>query len=230
MNMLGKLSQSTLSTRTLGTIPTLYYNCRIVGINLLRQYTSNPQESESKSTQQDFIFSGIPEEPKRPPSAYALFYANFFNKYYDINPEFRVTDIARLAGEEWSNLPLEEKNIYIDRQKKMATEYEKIHEAWLNSLTSKQIVQENRRRRLTAKLGKKKPKMIKDPRTPNPPKTPYIMYVTKRMKEEEGIDIKLLFDEWENLSSEEKKPFMMEYEEEKLQYENEMEKYKKLIK
>jgi hypothetical protein len=57
MNTLGKLP---LTVYELRTIPTLYYNSRIVGVNLLRQYTNESSqengETSNKNTKKFYFF------------------------------------------------------------------------------------------------------------------------------------------------------------------------------
>lgn len=50
--MLGKLSQSSLATRILGTTPSLYCNGRIVCVNLLRQYATTTTKN-TKNTKKN---------------------------------------------------------------------------------------------------------------------------------------------------------------------------------
>lgn len=53
----------------------------------------------------------IPQEPKKPSTAYTLFFRDFFYERHKKNPEDKVTEIARLAGNEWVKLSAEEKNV-----------------------------------------------------------------------------------------------------------------------
>jgi hypothetical protein len=104
---------------------------------------------------------------------------------------------------------------YQDQYKKSASDYVKFHKEWLQSLTSQQIAQENTRRRLAYKPGKKKKvlRLIKDPNLPKRPKTPYINYIIEHMQNEQGDwkgkdRIKELAYEWKNVLTPEDKKVM----------------------
>jgi len=251
MNMLRQLSQSSLATRTLRTTPTLYSSGRIVGVHLLRQYAtataqksgSEPTKKSSKKSQrrtkENIINSDIPQEPKKPATAYNLFFREFYREKHQVNPAFKVTDIAKLAGAQWSKLTAEDKKKYVELYKKSASDYEKSHKEWLESLTSQQIAEENIRRRQESKTGRKKKKvlkLIKDPRMPKKPRTPYINYVTEHMQSDVGGDwrgkerVKELAYDWKNvLTPEDKKPYEEAYQKDKLRYEKEMEAFKNQV-
>ncbi|CAG8678737.1 15170_t:CDS:2 [Rhizophagus irregularis] len=258
MNMLGKLSQSSLATRILGTTPSLYCNGRIVCVNLLRQYattttkntkntkkntkntkttkttksTKTKRGSDSKSTQKkskkekENVYL-IPQEPKKPSTAYTLFFRDFFYERHKKNPEDKVTEIARLAGNEWVKLSAEEKNKYTNQYKEKRDEFKTSHEAWLRSLTLDQIAQENKRRRMEMSKGRRKSKLklLKHPDQPKRPKTPYIHFVVERMSdnaEKGAVRIKELASEWRQLSDEDKEPYKKRYQQSKSEYETDM--------
>lgn len=100
----------------------------------------------------------------------------------------------------------------------MFAEYKKNHDTWLNSLSAKDIHQENKRRKLVherkLKFAEKKIKLnlikeLKDPKITTPPKSPYAYYAMKRMSEEGagkiGLDkLEKYVFEWEKLTSEDK--------------------------
>lgn len=96
----------------------------------------------------------------------------------------------------------------------MFLEYKRRYDIWLSSLTSKDIIQENKRRRLifennlTSGKGKKKLRLIKDPNFPTPPKTPYIYFAMERMGEEGSGGLKKLEElifEWKKLTPDDRK-------------------------
>lgn len=256
------LLQSLLTTRILGTTPILYSGSRVIGVNLLRQYSkasvtkpseTKPQETKKKTSikstsnksvsnksvsnkstskkgkKKDEALVSVPTEPKRPPTAYSLFYRDFFHKERTNFPEkVDVTVLAKLAGEKWSKLSADEKQVYVEEQKKSADSYVKTHKKWLESLTPVQIAQENRRRKESK--SKKSAKLIKDPNKPKKPRSSYINYVVEHIHDdkEKGPDrIKELATQWKTLSSEEKKPYNDAYAKDKERYAEEMELYKK---
>lgn len=54
----------------------------------------------------------IPEEPKRPPTAYILFYREFLSKTRSKeHKKLNVADAAKLAGAGWARLSPDEKNV-----------------------------------------------------------------------------------------------------------------------
>ncbi|CAI2182573.1 19801_t:CDS:2 [Funneliformis geosporum] len=234
------LLQSFLTTRILGTTPILYSGSRVISVNLLRQYAkasvTKPQETKKKVSNKSASKKGkkkddvavVPTEPKRPPTAYSLFYRDFFHQERTKFPEkVDVTVLAKLAGEKWSKLSADEKQVYVEEQKKSADDYVKIHKKWLESLTPAQIAQENRRRKESK--SKKSIKLIKDPKKPKKPRTSYINYVVDHIHDdkEKGPDrIKEIATQWKTLSLEEKKPYNEAYQKDKVRYNEEMKLYK----
>ncbi|GBB93203.1 hypothetical protein RclHR1_02130016 [Rhizophagus clarus] len=244
MNMLGKLAQSSLATRILGTTPSLC-NGRIVCVNLLRQYAvttkdtkntktaktaKNPKTTKTKREKKEKEnVHPIPEEPKKPSTAFTLFYRDFYHEEHKKNPEYRITKIAKLAGEEWLKLSAEEKSRYVNQYKENQDEFKTSHEAWLRSLTPDQIAQENKRRRMEMSRGGKKKtklKLLKHPDLPKKPKTSYIHFVVERMSNNnvgKAPDrIKELASEWKQLSDEDKEPYKKRYQQDKNEYETDM--------
>lgn len=53
----------------------------------------------------------IPEKPKRPPTAYILFYREFLSKTRKGYKKLNVADAAKLAGAGWARLSPDQKNV-----------------------------------------------------------------------------------------------------------------------
>ncbi|CAB4376024.1 HMG-box [Rhizophagus irregularis] len=234
MNTLGKL----LTMHELKAMPSLFYKGRIVSVNLMRQYTNISQENVD-IYEPSVSIPLIPEKPKRPPTAYILFYREFLSKTRKGYKKLNVADAAKLAGAGWARLSPDDKNVYIDQYKKKVEEYKKVHDEWSKLLTPKVISQENKRRRLVhehklkSAEEKLKLKLIKDPSITPPPKTPYAYYIMKRMNDDGTENIGLdkleeyVFD-WEKLTPEDKQPYVKDLNEETIRYEQQMKVYRNL--
>lgn len=66
-----------------------------------------------------------PNAPKRPPSAFFLFCADFRNKIKEENPGFTIGDTAKKLGEMWNNYAAEEKQPYEKKAAKLKEKYDK---------------------------------------------------------------------------------------------------------
>jgi hypothetical protein len=53
----------------------------------------------------------VPQEPKKPATAYNLFFRDFYREKHDDNSALKVTDIAKLAGAQWLKLSPDEKKV-----------------------------------------------------------------------------------------------------------------------
>ncbi|XP_026048710.1 high mobility group protein B1-like [Astatotilapia calliptera] len=73
-----------------------------------------------------------PNAPKRPPSAFFLFCADFRPKIKSENPGLSIGDTAKKLGEMWNSSSAEEKQPYEKKAAKLKEKYDK-----LNSLAFK---------------------------------------------------------------------------------------------
>ncbi|CAG8448716.1 2165_t:CDS:2 [Diversispora eburnea] len=103
---------------------------------------------------------------------------------------------------------------------------------WQESLTPEQYRLENRRRRLLSKKKGKKVSLLKDPKAPKKPKTPYMLFLTSVMDDFRDLKVtersKEAAKRWNELKPEDKKPYEELYLKDQARYKAEAEKYKKL--
>ena len=72
--------------------------------------------------------------PKRPPTAFFLFAKERRSQIQERFPEARVTDIAKILGNEWKNLAVSERRRFKDAQEELKKEYEVAKLKWLKKI------------------------------------------------------------------------------------------------
>lgn len=73
-----------------------------------------------------------PNAPKRPPSAFFIFCADFRPKIKGESPGLSIGDVAKRLGEMWNNTATEEKQPYEKRAAKLREKYEEEMNAYRN--------------------------------------------------------------------------------------------------
>ena len=66
-----------------------------------------------------------PNRPKRPLSAYFLYLADHREEIKAANPDVKVTEIAKIASENWKTVDEETKNFYNQKAEQAQEEYKK---------------------------------------------------------------------------------------------------------
>ncbi|XP_061419924.1 high mobility group protein B1-like [Lethenteron reissneri] len=66
-----------------------------------------------------------PNAPKRPPSAFFIYCAEYRSKVRAENPGLTIGSIAKKLGEMWNNAPADEKSIYERKTAKLKEKYDK---------------------------------------------------------------------------------------------------------
>ena len=72
--------------------------------------------------------------PKRPPTAFFLFAKERRSQIKERFPEAKVTDVAKILGDEWKNIATSERQRFKDTQEKLKKEYEVAKLKWLKKL------------------------------------------------------------------------------------------------
>ena len=72
--------------------------------------------------------------PKRPPTAFFLFAKERRSEIKERFPEARVTDVAKILGNEWKNLATSERQRFKDAQEELKKEYEVAKLKWLKKI------------------------------------------------------------------------------------------------
>ncbi|CAI8588471.1 unnamed protein product [Vicia faba] len=98
--------------------------------NLLKRKGAGAGTKQSKKAAKD------PNKPKRPPSAFFVFMAEFRESFKKENPNNKsVAVVGRAGGKEWKALSEAEKAPYVATAEKKKEEYEKAIRAYNISLT-----------------------------------------------------------------------------------------------
>ncbi|CAG8493899.1 7696_t:CDS:2 [Acaulospora colombiana] len=210
------------------------------GIDSLRQYATATKrvsakkaksESEKKKAQKQPVIPAL-EFPKRPASPYNLFFTEYYKKKKDDSPNLKLTEIAKLGGDNWRNMPDDQKNVYNERYKKAKSQYDEEYQKWRESLSPKVIALENKRRRIEKAAGRSNQRPLKDPKAPKRPRSSYLQFAMENMAEYKDLKVtersKAIAQKWKALSPDERKPFEELYVKEKERYNQELENYKKI--
>lgn len=85
-----------------------------------------------------------PTAPRRNPSAFLLFARDERKKLRKLNPTMKVTDISRLLGKLWRDMPIETKRSYIEKEAEERNKYMRDVTEWRRQQEKKRLVLENR--------------------------------------------------------------------------------------
>ena len=85
------------------------------------------QIEKSYKKKQNLVYDGYDgvNKPKKPLTPYFLFLVNNRERIKAENPDAKVTDIAKIASEEWKNLDEQTKKYYFDQSEYAKEEYKK---------------------------------------------------------------------------------------------------------
>ncbi|KAI0268130.1 hypothetical protein BC834DRAFT_923240 [Gloeopeniophorella convolvens] len=153
--------------------------------------------------------------PKLAPSAWQLYFTDWIQRHQASSTrKLNVAQAAKEAGVEYARLSPEEKEPYKRRSLAMKEIRERDLAAYMSSLTPEDIKRENVFRAAQRKAGKSRRGNIKDPNAPKKPLSAYL-YETETTKQSV-----LAAGKWRSMSDEERKPFLAQAEQEKLEYES----------
>ncbi|KAJ7774122.1 hypothetical protein B0H14DRAFT_2632087 [Mycena olivaceomarginata] len=145
--------------------------------------------------------------------------------------KLNVAQAAKEAGQEYASLSEEEKEPYKRRSQAAKDVRERQLASYMRTLTPDDIKRENAFRAAQRKAGKSRKSNIKDPNAPKKPLSAYFMFLQriradKRLVEEVfGEETEttrqsvLAAARWRAMSDEERKPFLAQAEQEKMEYE-----------
>ncbi|KAJ1963718.1 hypothetical protein GGI12_001880 [Dipsacomyces acuminosporus] len=176
--------------------------------------------------------------PKAPASAYALFIADISQSLKKPGVSTLVTDIARVASQNWRSLSDAEKQKYQQKHEVLKTEHEKTLHEWWSNADAKLVKLENRRRRRFNKSlveeGAKgtKYQLLKDPFAPKRPGSAYVIYFKEKLaalgtlsRDDLTSQAKITATQWKSLSDAERAPYLAKYKEELAKYKRAAEMY-----
>ncbi|KAG0327525.1 exp1-like protein [Podila humilis] len=114
--------------------------------------------------------------PKRPLSGWNLFYMEHLDKARAAGRKIVPMDETPLASRAWKALSDAEKQVYNDRHKAAAVEYNKKIQIRLDELTPADFKLENTRRQALRAAGKRGIPNLKDPNAPKRPLSSFFRY------------------------------------------------------
>ncbi|KAF8272118.1 hypothetical protein EI94DRAFT_1865433 [Lactarius quietus] len=171
--------------------------------------------------------------PKLAPSAWQLYFTDWIQRHQASSTrKLNVAQAAKEAGVEYARLGPQEKEPYKRRSLAMKEIRERELHAYMSSLTPEDIKRENTFRAAQRKAGKSRRGNIKDPNAPKKPLSAYFMFLQRirsdpvLVKEVFGDETEttkqsvLAAEKWRSMTDEERKPFLAQAEQEKLEYES----------
>ncbi|THH16420.1 hypothetical protein EW146_g4232 [Bondarzewia mesenterica] len=171
--------------------------------------------------------------PKLAPSAWQLYFTDWIQRHQASNTrKLNVAQAAKEAGIEYAQLSNAEKEPYKRRSQAMKEIREREYLAYMSSLTPEDIKRENTFRAAQRKAGKSRKGNIKDPNAPKKPLSAYFMFL-QRIRSDPVLVKDVFGDEtettkqsvlaagkWRSMTDDERKPFLAQAEQEKLEYES----------
>lgn len=170
--------------------------------------------------------------PKLAPSAWQLYFTDWIQRHQATSlKKLNVAQAAKEAGQEYAKLSAEEKEPYRRRSQAAKEAREREHAAYMRTLTPDDIKRENVFRTAQRKAGKSRKGNIKDPNAPKKPLSAYFMFL-QRIRSDPALVKEVFGDEtettkqsvlaaakWRSMTDDERKPFLAQAEQEKLEYE-----------
>jgi len=170
--------------------------------------------------------------PKLAPSAWQLYFTDWIQRQQASNTrKLNVAQAAKEAGQEYAGLSAEEKEPYKRRSQAAKELRERELASYMRTLTPDDIKRENAFRAAQRKAGKSRKSNIKDPNAPKKPLSAYFMFL-QRIRADQRLVREIFGDEtettkqsvlaaakWRSMTDDERKPFLAQAEQEKLDYE-----------
>lgn len=174
----------------------------------------------------------ILKQPKLAPSAWQLYFTDWIQRHQATSTrKLNVAQAAKEAGQEYANLTPEEKEPYKRRSAVLKEARERENAIYMRSLTPEDIKKENAFRTAQRKAGRSRKSNIKDPNAPKKPLSAYFMFL-QRIRSDPALVREIFGDEqettkqsvlaaakWRSMTDDERKPFLAQAEQEKLEYE-----------
>ncbi|KAF9021504.1 hypothetical protein BDZ89DRAFT_1093474 [Hymenopellis radicata] len=196
-----------------------------------KRKTSDPAGVESKDNN-TLPLKSVLRPPKLAPSAWQLYFTDWIQRQQASNTrKLNVAQAAKEAGQEYAGLSVEEKEPYKRRSQAMKEARERELTAYMRTLTPDDIKRENAYRAAQRKAGKSRKSNIKDPNAPKKPLSAYFMFL-QRIRANPHLVQEIFGDEtettkqsvlaaakWRSMTDDERKPFLAQAEQEKMEYE-----------
>ncbi|KAJ7087408.1 putative HMG1 protein [Mycena crocata] len=192
-----------------------------------------PEESEVQYKAHDSPpLKSMLRPPKLAPSAWQLYFTDWIQRQQaSSSRKLNVAQAAKEAGQEYASLSEEEKEPYKRRSQAAKDIRERELNAYMRTLTPDDIKRENAFRSAQRKAGKSRKSNIKDPNAPKKPLSAYFMFL-QRIRANPELVREIFGDEtettkqsvlaaakWRSMTDDERKPFLAQAEQEKMEYE-----------
>ncbi|KIO12570.1 hypothetical protein M404DRAFT_124276 [Pisolithus tinctorius Marx 270] len=170
--------------------------------------------------------------PKLAPSAWQLYFTDWIQRHQATSTrKLNVAQAAKEAGQEYANLTPEQKEPYKQRSLLLKHARERENESYLRSLSPEEIKRENAFRTAQRKAGRSRKSNLKDLNAPKKPLSAYFMFL-QHIRSDPVLVREIFGDEqettkqsvlaaakWRSMTDDERKPFLAQAEQEKLEYE-----------
>ncbi|EPQ59154.1 hypothetical protein GLOTRDRAFT_70334 [Gloeophyllum trabeum ATCC 11539] len=199
-----------------------------------RSMGSSQQQEEPRTTvkSESSPQKSVLRPPKLAPSAWQLYFTDWIQRHQATSDrKLNVAQAAKEAGQEYAGLSAEEKEPYKRKSQALKDAREREYDAYIRSLTPDEIKRENVFRTAQRKAGKSRKGNIKDPNAPKKPLSAYFMFL-QRIRSDPELVKEVFGDEtettkqsvlaahkWRSMTDDERKPFLAQAEQEKMEYE-----------
>ncbi|KAG9317355.1 hypothetical protein JVU11DRAFT_1554 [Chiua virens] len=197
-----------------------------------RRKKSPVDESPKDSKSAESPLKSVLKQPKLAPSAWQLYFTDWIQRHQATSTrKLNVAQAAKEAGQEYANLTAEEKEPYKQRSLVLKQARERENTAYMRTLTPDDIKRENAFRTAQRKAGRSRKSNLKDPNAPKKPLSAYFMFL-QRIRSDPLLVREIFEDEqettkqsvlaaakWRSMTDDERKPFLAQAEQEKLEYE-----------
>ncbi|KAJ7284075.1 putative HMG1 protein [Mycena rebaudengoi] len=189
-------------------------------------------ESEGQDKAHETPLKSMLRPPKLAPSAWQLYFTDWIQRQQaSSSRKLNVAQAAKEAGQEYALLSEEEKEPYKRRSQAAKDIRERELNAYMHALSPEDIKRENLFRAAQRKAGKSRKSNIKDPNAPKKPLSAYFMFL-QRIRANPDLVRDIFGDEtettkqsvlaaakWRSMTDDERKPFLAQAEQEKMEYE-----------
>lgn len=208
-----------VTTGSSSEVPHLYSGAQQQDCPRRRHFSFTTQALQAQTS--------VPERPKRPLSPWNAFFLDRREDILKHKPDAKLAEISSTIAKEWRDM---DKSRYIDDYQKRREEYLRQIEEYENSLTFEQLdlieQEESKKRDLKAR------KEISKTHPPTKPRNAYNLYASVRFNDlnfREGLKnspthelLKILAEEFRNLSDNEKQKYLDMQENDKRRYKQEL--------